>query len=255
MKFLLLLFLFLFGCHGSKNYIGEEHIHGSLPIQSFVFIEQELDIKLCAMGTTGCFDVVSRNTGSGVFVGKSYEEFSSYILTVEHICSEPSLPLENDNMPGVTQHLLDHRLIINDFEGNKHKAKIIRTDKKNDLCLLEINNLALDIVQIAEADPLQHERIWNIAAPAAIWSPKSVVIFDGYFDGIGTENQSVYSMPTSPGSSGSPILNRKKELVGIISSSSVNWNVGFGANRQDIANFIRVYMPTDLDLQHESEEF
>lgn len=235
----LLFLLFSLACYVNQK---EEDIHKTLPTESFVFIEQELDTDICPVMTSGvCVKSNTRNAGSGVIVGRNINEEKSYVLTAEHLCEEPESSILTDTF--MKQNVKDHRMIVNDSIGDRYRASIIRTDKDIDLCLLEINMIAPEPIPVSDTDPQAHDKIWNIAAPAGIWDPYAVVIFDGYFDGINLHGQSVYSMPTSPGSSGSPIFNKEQELVGIISAASPNWNVGFGANRQDIENFVRVYMP------------
>lgn len=236
-----ILFLSLLTFLGCTIKNTEEERVKSLPTQNFVFIEQEIDIIFCPTYLPNkCSNKTIEVNGSGVFVGRNIEEEKSYILTAEHICKEPEDPKPEAFL---NQSILATRMIVNDSYGDKYKARVVRTDAETDLCLLEIDMIAPEPVLVAQEDPFQHDKIWNIAAPTAIWDPTSVIIFDGYFDGINKNNQSVYSMPTAPGSSGSPIFNRDNELVGIVSMYAVNWNVGFGAPRQDIANFVRVYMP------------
>ena len=55
-----------------------------------------------------------------------------------------------------------------------------------------------------------------MAAPHGIFAPKMVLTFDGYFTGYAPEGYAMYTIPTKPGSSGSPIVNHKNQLVGII---------------------------------------
>ena len=43
-----------------------------------------------------------------------------------------------------------------------------------------------------------------------------VLTFDGYFSGYSPEGYAIYSIPTKPGSSGSPLTNSNNELVGTI---------------------------------------
>jgi S1-C subfamily serine protease len=55
-----------------------------------------------------------------------------------------------------------------------------------------------------------------MAAPHGIVFPRMVLTFDGYFAGYSPEGYAMYSMPTKPGSSGSPIMNINNELIGNI---------------------------------------
>ena len=55
-----------------------------------------------------------------------------------------------------------------------------------------------------------------MAAPHGLYWPGTVLIFKGQFSGYHDRGYSVYTIPTKPGSSGSPILNSKNELIGVI---------------------------------------
>jgi S1-C subfamily serine protease len=55
-----------------------------------------------------------------------------------------------------------------------------------------------------------------MAAPHGLFWRNTVLIFKGQFSGYPRSGYSVYTIPTKPGSSGSPIINSNNELVGII---------------------------------------
>ena len=55
-----------------------------------------------------------------------------------------------------------------------------------------------------------------MAAPHGLFWSGTVLIFKGIFSGYHNRGYSVYTIPTKPGSSGSPIINSKNKLVGVI---------------------------------------
>ena len=55
-----------------------------------------------------------------------------------------------------------------------------------------------------------------MAAPHGLFWTGTVLIFKGQFSGYHRRGYSVYTIPTKPGSSGSPIINKDNKLVGVI---------------------------------------
>jgi V8-like Glu-specific endopeptidase len=55
-----------------------------------------------------------------------------------------------------------------------------------------------------------------MAAPHGLFWPGTVLIFKGQFSGYHNKGYSIYTIPTKPGSSGSPIINKDNKLVGVI---------------------------------------
>jgi hypothetical protein len=69
---------------------------------------------------------------------------------------------------------------------------------------------------LAENEPQRGETVTNMAAPHGLFWPGTVLIFKGQFSGYHNKGYSIYTIPTKPGSSGSPIINKDNKLVGVI---------------------------------------
>ena len=71
-------------------------------------------------------------------------------------------------------------------------------------------------VKLAEAGPRPGERVYNLTAPLGIFNPEMVITFEGLFAGYNEKGYALYSLPTKPGSSGSPVFNSAGEVIGMI---------------------------------------
>ena len=72
------------------------------------------------------------------------------------------------------------------------------------------------VLKVAEKEPARGEIVVNMAAPHGLFWSGTVLIFRGAFSGYHNRGYSIYTIPTKPGSSGSPIINSKGKLVGVI---------------------------------------
>ena len=91
-------------------------------------------------------------------------------------------------------------------------------NRRFDLCLLQVSNVLMNppVLQLADKEPKRGETVTNMAAPHGLFWPGTVLIFKGQFSGYHDKGFSVYTIPTKPGSSGSPIINKDNKLVGVI---------------------------------------
>ena len=56
---------------------------------------------------------------------------------------------------------------------------------------------------------------YNLAAPAGFFAKDMIPIFQGRYSGLHGAHD-IYTIPATGGSSGSPIVNKKGELIGLI---------------------------------------
>ena len=105
-----------------------------------------------------------------------------------------------------------------DLNGFKHDAEVIMINRRFDLCLLRVSNVLMNppTLKIADKEPKRGETVTNMAAPHGLFWTGTVLIFKGQFSGFHDRGYSVYTIPTKPGSSGSPIINKDNKLVGVI---------------------------------------
>ena len=93
--------------------------------------------------------------------------------------------------------------------------------------------------------PEAGDRAYNISAPWGFHGKNMVLHFEGYYSGRTTISKfdydlDVYTIPTRPGSSGSPVYNGQWEIVGIASMANMRLeNFGLMVTLEDIQEFLK----------------
>ncbi len=222
-KFLIIVILCLSscvsGCTTIKISKGEKQ--EILPRNSFVQIQQSVELEGCGIDTESkekkCQKAVMRYVSSGAYVFHSeVSQGFSYVLTAGHSC-QSSIPKEQ-NINGFKVLNKGSTFKVVDLNGFKHDAHVININKRFDLCLLRVSDVIMSppVLQIADKEPRRGETVTNMAAPHGLYWSGTVLIFKGQFSGYHTKGYSVYTIPTKPGSSGSPIINKENKLIGVI---------------------------------------
>jgi S1-C subfamily serine protease len=157
------------------------------------------------------------------------------LLTAAHICDfGPRLDLMKELGGKVKIEAVDR---IN----RVHTASQIKYDQKLDLCLLEIRdiNFKIPALNIATKAPEYAERHYNLGAPLGVIDGAMVPVFEGFFMGDDHEH-AFYSIPAVGGSSGSPIVNSRGELVGMIHSVHFRMHhISLSPRYVDLWNFLK----------------
>jgi S1-C subfamily serine protease len=165
-----------------------------------------------------CISEAIYGNASGVAVG------DHQILTAGHVCRRAQ-------EYGI-------QIVATDDLGMVTVAQVDRVDDLADLCLLTTEKMVGPPVALATRKPSRGERLYNLAAPRGIFSPGLILTFDGFMIGQ-TDDEVVYTMPSEPGSSGSPIVNSKGELVGIVCRTSTEMSgITMGPRFSDVMSFL-----------------
>jgi S1-C subfamily serine protease len=246
-KFLIIVILSLSscvsGCTTIKVSNGEKQ--EILPRKSFVQIQQSVELEGCGLDEKTkekkCQKAVMRYVSSGAYVFHSeVSQGFSYVVTAGHSC-QSSVP---------KKQLIDGYMVVNkgstfkavDLNGFGHDAQVVDINNRFDLCLLRISDVLTTppVLKIAEKEPARGETVINMAAPHGLFWPGTVLIFKGQFSGYHNRGYSVYTIPTKPGSSGSPIINKDNKLVGVIFAGyGMMENVGLSSPLVAIKVFLK----------------
>jgi len=222
-KFLILSLLLLTSCvSGCATISGKDPVPEEMfPRHSFVQIQHSVEVEGCGLDTkTGkekCQKAVMQYVSSGAFVFNSeVSQATSYVLTAGHSC-ESKFP-KSQVIEGFRIENKGSKFKVVNLEGKRYEAEVIMINKRFDLCLLRASNVLVPptVLKLADKEPKKGETVTNMAAPHGLFWPGTVLIFKGQFSGYHTRGYSVYTIPTKPGSSGSPIINKDNKLVGVI---------------------------------------
>ena len=222
-KFLILSLLLLTSCvSGCVTINNKEPLNKEiLPRHSFVQIQHSVEVEGCGLDTkTGeekCQKAVMQYVSSGAYVFHSeVSQGTAYVLTAGHSC-ESKFP-KSQIIDGFRVENKGSKFKTVDLNGFQHEAEVIMINRRFDLCLLQVSNILIKhpVLELADKEPIRGETVTNMAAPHGLFWPGTVLIFKGQFSGYHDKGFSVYTIPTKPGSSGSPIINSKNKLVGVI---------------------------------------
>jgi S1-C subfamily serine protease len=230
-KLTILLLLFVALLVTSCTYI--PNYKNILPRDSFVKLEKELIVKACTP-EEGCAVYPFAAVGSGAVIQNTTK--GVYVLTAAHVCDE------SDNKSQFS-HIPDAEFIINFYavslKGVRKPVKVVNFVLEHDVCILWVKNLFLKPINISPSEPEPGDVVLNIAAPLGIFSYDMVPIFKGFYNGVDMYGRAAYSLPAFGGSSGSPILNLKGELIGMVHSTIREFNnIAVSPNYNAMRSFI-----------------
>ena len=209
----LLIVVCLAGCaHNNLN-----HHKKILQRSSFLKVEKVLVVKSCVNenGMPKCNERKLRSSGSGAVVKSTWD--GGYVLTAAHVCDDSDVA-ERIKLMEPNAELVG-TMEVRDINGDLYSTEVVDLDFVNDICMLWVPNLFEAPLLVATKAPEPGDRVYNMAAPLGVVSADMVPIFTGFYNGVDHRNMAIYSLPAFGGSSGSPIVNSRGELVGMIHST------------------------------------
>ena len=244
------------GCAASNVSILRGASEFSFPYQSFILVQAHLKMTPidCYDRETeaSCKDMLpefgvaeAESRGSGAVVGttKNY----SYILTAAHVCDQADV-VQIKQGPIVLTVKQESALITVDYFGNERSASIMDLDHINDVCILKVSGVWVDPIGISNELPSPGSRVYNMAAPLGIFSPGMVLMFEGFYAGSDPMGNHLYTIPARPGSSGSPVLNNKGDVIGMIHSAALSLeNVAISSSLVSIQDLVGKIPKTELN--------
>ncbi len=233
---LLVTSLFVISCATQTSVI--KSLHSAK--KSIVKLETWVNFEECGEEATSCRKPELLSMGSGAVV--LYNR-SKVILTAAHICAQ-----EEFEMLTIFDQRIPYLKAI-DRDEKEYLTEIIKYDNKEDICLLRsVSGDLPGYLKISSKKPEYGEIVYNLGGPLGIIKGEMVPVFQGQFFGT-QENRAFYSIPVIGGSSGSPIVNAKGELIGMIHSVHYRFHhISLSATYKQLWNFLKIEQSRTLEF-------
>lgn len=213
----MVLCLSLSGCAYENSHLNLQK--DVFPRTSFLKVAKSMKITVCKDDTktqqTKCRDKNLRSSGSASIVKTT--PAGAFALTAAHVCDDSRVV--SSIQKEVPEAKISTVFNVITIDGDVLPALVIDMDKKNDICMLWIKNLFMPPLLVSDRAPEPGDRVYNVAAPLGVHSINMIPLFEGFYNGIDDWDRAMYSIPAFGGSSGSPIVNTRGELVGMIHST------------------------------------
>ena len=194
-------------------------------------------------------------------VNKSLQNVKKSILKIETwarlgACDEESKVCSDHELisMGSGAVVLYNNLKAIDRDNKEYVIKVIKYDHSQDICLLDSTSGELPpYLKISVKKPEYAELTYNLAAPLGIIDEEMVPVYQGFFFGD-SEGSAFYSIAVAQGSSGSPIINSKGDLIGMVHSVHYKFHhISLSATYQQLWNFLKIPGNYTLEFQNSSQ--
>lgn len=203
-----------------------------LPRHAFLKIEKDLTIK--GDGKQHCGDIARYSSTASAFIVRNTPH-GAYVITAQHVCDISYIKSFVKNIENGTFHM-DFKVI--DIDGKKYDVDIVTGNERDDVCLLWVEDLYKQSLSVSPKPPEPGDRVFNVGAPLGIFQVNMIPIQEGIYNGE-YQYAAYYSLPAAGGSSGSPIVNYKGELVGMVHSVYREFNaVSVSPTYSNLVDFI-----------------
>ena len=207
------------------------------PYKGFVQIFNSINIKKCKEDTP-CKVGPLRSIGSGSVI--DHYNGLTLILTAAHVC-------ESTLNPKIEETILEKEtdIEVRTWDNSLLSANILKIsrDPNMDLCTIYMisHRQPLTKLSMAKKQPITGQEVISMSAPLGIYHPPAVPILQGRYSGdIPDSHTSIMTVPSEPGSSGGPILNENREIIGVVYAVNSAFNhVTLSVKYFTVAKFVK----------------
>ena len=185
----------------------------------------------CKEKLMSCDNFALFSTGTGAVV---YHKKKKVVLTAAHVCQQRSTDIFGSNNDILIKAI--------DRKSKEYIVEVFKFDIKADICLLRSlsGNFNSSYLRLSPKAPEYGEIVYNLSGPMGIIEGEMVPVFQGQFFG-NLNGDAFYSIPVIGGSSGSPILNFKGELIGMVHSVHYRFHhISLSAVYERLWNFLKI---------------
>jgi len=230
-----LILITLLSCGHHRN-----TVKNILPRNSFLKIQKTIEATMCHPEKKDmCVTKRFGATASGAVVNVTGN--GAYVLTAAHVCI--------DERTKKFLSKVEHKMFfyVVNIESTYFPVEIIATDQQNDLCILYVEGLRNPAMRIAASKPVPGDRVYNLAAPLGIFDKNMIPIFQGFYNGdTRIYDRAIYTLPAKGGSSGSPIMNHRGELVGMVSAAFIRFShLAISPKFKETTTFVETIVDSD----------
>ena len=230
-----LIVITLLSCGHHRN-----TVKNILPRDSFLKIQKTIEATMCHPKKKDlCVTKRFGATASGAVVNVTGN--GAYVLTAAHVCIDEKAK----KFLNKVQHKMFFYVI--NIESTYFPVEIIATDQLNDLCILYVEGLRNPAMRIAVNKPVPGDRVYNLAAPLGIFDKDMIPTFQGFYNGdTRIYDRAIYTLPAKGGSSGSPIMNHRGELVGMVSAAFIRFShLAISPKFKETTTFVETIVDSD----------
>jgi hypothetical protein len=180
------------------------------------------------------------NSASGYVLKVDMKNNDLYAITAAHWCEE----VTKDELYDSTELLFDDIPLIGyfaNFMGNNYKIKKYIMDPVHDLCLIQFHSKYSRYaknIKVANYEPDIGDSVSMISAPMWSYEDQFRQHYHGHASGC-DDYECAFTIPATYGSSGSAVINKKGEIISVISRAAVSFNnYAIGAKPEDVKEFL-----------------